>query len=93
MEIRALQWDSDFFGLRIGRADILSTEDALFLAAQHEELKRQFDLLYIFDPNNIGFTANGARLVSCIASLVNLANSMTILSFSSKSNRPRTCIV
>lgn len=63
MEIRTLQWDSDFFGLRIGRADILSAEDALFLAVQHEELKQQFDLLYIFDPNNIGFTANGALLV------------------------------
>lgn len=63
MEIRTLQWDSAFFGLRIGRADILSTEDALFLAAQHEELKQQFDLLYIFDSNNIGFTANGALLV------------------------------
>lgn len=63
MEIRTLQWDSDFFGLRIGRADILSMEDALFLAAQHEELKQQFDLLYIFDSNNIGFTANGALLV------------------------------
>lgn len=63
MEIRTLQWDSDFFGLRIGRADILSTEDALFLAAQHEELKQQFDLLYVFDPNAIGFEAEGARLV------------------------------
>ena len=63
MEIRTLQWDSDFFRLRIGRADILSTEDALFLAAQHEELKQQFELLYVFDPNNIGFNANGARLV------------------------------
>ena len=63
MEIRTLQWDSDFFRLRIGRADILSAEDALFLAAQHEELKQQFDLLYIFDSNNIGFTANGALLV------------------------------
>lgn len=63
MEIRTLQWDSDFFGLRIGRADILSTEDALFLASQHEELKQQFDLLYIFDSNAIGFEAEGARLV------------------------------
>ena len=63
MEIRTLQWDSDFFGLRIGRADILSTEDALFLAARREELKLQFELLYVFDPNNIGFNANGARLV------------------------------
>ena len=63
MEIRTLQWDSDFFGLRIGRADILSSEDALFLVARYEELKQQFDLLYVFDPNNIGFNANGARLV------------------------------
>lgn len=63
MEIRTLQWDSDFFGLRIGRADILSTEDSLFLAARREELKQQFELLYVFDPNNIGFNANGARLV------------------------------
>ena len=63
MEIRTLHWDSDFFGLRIGRADILSPEDALFLVARYEELKQQFDLLYVFDPNNIGFTANGAQLV------------------------------
>lgn len=63
MEIRTLQWDSDFFGLRIGRADILSTEDALFLAAQHEELKQQFDLLYVFDPNAVGFEAEGTLLV------------------------------
>lgn len=63
MEIRTLQWDSDFFGLRIGRADILSTKDSLFLATRREELKQQFELLYVFDPNNIGFTANGALLV------------------------------
>ena len=63
MEIRALQWDSDFFGLRIGRADIFTTEDALSLASQYNELKHQFDLLYVFDPNNVGFEANGARLV------------------------------
>lgn len=63
MEIRALQWDSDFFRLRIGRADILSTEDSLFLAARREELKQQFELLYVFDPNNIGFNVNGALLV------------------------------
>lgn len=63
MEIRALQWDSDFFGLRIGRADIFTTEDALSLASQYNELKQQFDLLYVFDPNNVGFDAGGARLV------------------------------
>lgn len=63
MEIRTLQWDSDFFGLRIGRADIFTAEDALSLVARYDELKPQFDLLYIFDLNNVGFEANGARLV------------------------------
>ena len=63
MDIRALQWDSDFFGLRIGRADLQTKADALELRAMHEELKRQFDLLYVFDPNAIGFEAEGARLV------------------------------
>ncbi len=63
MEIRTLQWDSDFFGLRIGKADILTKEDALSLSAQHNMMRQQFDLLYVFDSNNIGFNANGARLV------------------------------
>lgn len=63
MEIRSLQWDSDFFGLRIGRADLQTKADALDLRAMHEELKRQYDLLYIFDSNNVGFSANGARLM------------------------------
>ncbi len=63
MEIRSLQWDSDFFGLRIGRADILTKDDAFSLAARHDELMQQFDLLYVFDSNNIGFVAKGARLV------------------------------
>ena len=63
MEIRSLQWDSDFFGLRIGRADILSKEVALSLAERLFELKRDFDLIYVFDPNCVGFAANGARLV------------------------------
>ena len=63
MDIRVLQWDSDFFGLRIGRADLQTKADALELRAMHEELKRQFDLLYVFDPNAIGFEAEGARLV------------------------------
>lgn len=63
MEIRTLQWDSDFFGLQIGRADIFSLEDALSLAARHVDLMQQFDLLYVFDSHNLGFVAKGARLV------------------------------
>ena len=63
MDIRALQWDSDFFGLRIGRADLQTKADALVLCAMHEELKRQYDLLYIFDANAVEFEADGAQLV------------------------------
>ena len=63
MDIRALQWDSDFFGLRIGRADLQTKADAEQLQLQHKELKQQFDLLYIFDANAVGLAADGARLV------------------------------
>ena len=63
MEIGLLPWDSDFFGLRIGRADLQTKADALDLRAIHEELKRQYDLLYIFDAKAVGFEADGAQLV------------------------------
>ena len=63
MEIRNLQWDSDFFGLRIGRVDLQTKADAEQLQSLHDELKRQFDLLYIFDANAVGFKADGAQLV------------------------------
>ena len=63
MEICTLQWDSDFFGLRIGRADIHTKKESLSLAERLSELKRDFDLLYVFDPHNVGFDANGAWLV------------------------------
>ena len=63
MEIRTLEWDSDFFGLRIGRADLQTAEDAIELTKQQENLKLQFDLLYIFDLNNVCFSAEGVRLV------------------------------
>ena len=63
MEIRSLQWDSDFFGLRIGRVDLQTKADAFALLSQHETLKQQYDLLYIFDVNAVEFAAEGARLV------------------------------
>ena len=63
MEICALQWDSDFFGLRIGRVDLQTKADAEELQSRQKELKQQFDLLYIFDANAVGFAADGARLV------------------------------
>ena len=63
MDIRALQWDSDFFGLQIGRVNLQMKADAELLQLRHKELKQQFDLLYIFDANTVGFAVEGARLV------------------------------
>lgn len=63
MEIRFLSWDSEFFGLRIGRVDMQTHADATELQKRHEELKQQFDMIYVFDVNAIGLGAEGARLV------------------------------
>lgn len=63
MDIRLLEWDSDFFGLRIGRADIQTKADTKELLSRHNDLKRQYDLLYIFDANAVGFEAHGSQLV------------------------------
>lgn len=63
MEIRTLQWDSEFFGLRIGRADIQSLDDAVDLALMHYDLKYQYDLLYVFSKEGLSFDATGADLV------------------------------
>ena len=63
MDIRVLPWDSEFFGLRIGRVNLQTKADAEQLLLRHKELKQQFELLYIFDANTVGFMADGARLV------------------------------
>ena len=63
MDIRTLQWDSDFFGLRIGRIDLLSKKDALLLISRQNDLRQKFDLLYVFDINNVGFETVGAKKV------------------------------
>ncbi len=63
MNIRKLEWDSEFFDLRIGCADIQTKEDAINLASMADMLKNEYDLLYIFDENHIGFHAESAQLV------------------------------
>ena len=63
MDIRTLHWDSDFFGLRVGCVDLQEKADAEQLKSRQKELKQQFDLLYVFDTNAVGFEADGARLV------------------------------
>lgn len=63
MNIRKLEWDSDFFGMRIGRVDLQTAEEAAALSAMRDELAETYDLLYIFDANHVGFVADGAKLV------------------------------
>ena len=63
MDVRKLNWDSDFFGLRIGRVDIASKEDGLLLANQIETLKDKFDLVYVFANHGLCIQLPEARLV------------------------------
>lgn len=63
MEIRKLDWDSEFFGKQIGRVDLQSLDDAEELALMHYDLKYQYDLLYVFCKEGLSFDAIGAELV------------------------------
>ena len=63
MEIRKLEWDSEFFGLQIGRVDLQTLDDAADLALMHYDLKYQYDLLYVFSKEGLSFDAIGAELV------------------------------
>ena len=63
MEIRKLDWDSEFFGLQIGRVDLQTLDDAVDLALMHYDLKYQYDLLYVFSKDGLSFDAIGADLV------------------------------
>lgn len=63
MMIEKLQWDSDFFGLRIGRAKISSEEDGTFLASQVKAVKEDYDLVYVFANHGCKFHADNARLI------------------------------
>lgn len=63
MIIGRLNWDSDFFGLRIGRACISSVEESEALMAQKDLAKEDYDLVYVFGNQRVGFSAENAKLV------------------------------
>lgn len=63
MIISRLDWDSDFFGLRIGRACISSEEEAEALKAQKNLAKENYDLVYVFGSRGSVFSAENAKLV------------------------------
>jgi dTDP-4-amino-4,6-dideoxy-D-galactose acyltransferase len=63
MNVERLSWDSDFFGLHIGRAFVGSIEDSCALAAQKDRLKADYDLVYVFGNQDVTFSCEGATLV------------------------------
>lgn len=63
MKVRKLDWDSEFFGMRIGRAEVSTEEDAVALAGKRDILKDDYDLVYIFEDHGLGFCSPQAKLV------------------------------
>lgn len=63
MKVEPKIWDSEFFKLKIGFAGIYTLDDAIDLKRQYDSLRRQYDLIYVFDYYNVGFEAEGASLV------------------------------
>lgn len=63
MEIIPLDWDSDFFGLRIGKAIVSSEEDVVALSRWEKDYRYRFDLIYIFSEPVIDIPFDNARLV------------------------------
>lgn len=58
-----LQWDSDFFGLRIGRIDIVSNERWQMLLQEASSLQMHYDLIYVFSEQELPMGSNKVRLV------------------------------
>ena len=63
MEIKRLDWDSDFFGLRIGRVDIATAEECVALACQQEALEGNYDLVYVFASHGLDVSLPNVKLV------------------------------
>ena len=61
--VQKLQWDSDFFGLRIGRTDISSNEGWNMLLKDASSLRMRYDLIYVFSNQELPTDSNSIRLV------------------------------
>lgn len=48
MNVQYLDWDSRFFGVRIGRVDISSYQELAMLCTKEIELGKQYDLIYVY---------------------------------------------
>ena len=56
MDICRLEWDSEFFGLRIGRTDVCSINGLQQLSDMESSIKKEYDLLYVFIHKDINGT-------------------------------------
>lgn len=63
MEIIPLDWDSAFFQLRIAKAVVALEDDVAELRGQAEELRSQYDLIYIFSEPGLEMPFEQAVLV------------------------------
>ena len=61
--VKSLIWDSNFFGLRIGRTNISSKEECVALANQKKSLAKNYDLVYVFSSHGLKFSGDKAKLV------------------------------
>lgn len=61
--VNRLHWDSDFFGLRIGRANVASYEGWNVLLKEASSLRMHYDLIYVFSDQELPVDGNGVRLV------------------------------
>lgn len=61
--VQKLQWDSDFFGLRIGRTDISSNEGWNMLRQDASSWRKQYDLIYVFSERELPIDGDKVRLV------------------------------
>lgn len=78
--VEELHWDSEFFGLSIGRIDISTTEEWDALHSQEYELRGQFDLIYIFAPCELLLNDGYVKLVDVKTIYSKSINSKALLS-------------
>lgn len=77
--VSRLQWDSDFFGLRIGRIDIVSNERWQMLQQEAISLRKQYDLIYVFSDLELPTDTNGLCLVDTKTIYVKSIDSSVIM--------------
>lgn len=61
--IQRLDWDSDFFGLRIAKVEVTTQKEVDSLQEQYTLLHNEFDLIYVFAQVPIVLTTGRPKLV------------------------------